>query len=99
SVITAVGMAEQIEIMIAAVVIAVICMMFFAGPVGRFVAAHPTVQILALSFLILIGVTLIADGLDLHIPKGYIYFAMAFSLGVQMLNLKATKNRQPANEP
>jgi predicted tellurium resistance membrane protein TerC len=89
SVITAVGMANHLAIMIIAVVIAVIFMMFFAGSISEFVNRHPTVKMLALSFLLLIGVTLIAEGLDQHIPKGYIYFAMAFSVFVEMLNLKA----------
>jgi predicted tellurium resistance membrane protein TerC len=91
SVITAVGMANQIEIMIAAVVIAVAFMMFSAGPVSEFVERHPTVKMLALSFLLLIGFTLIAESLDRHIPKGYIYFAMAFSVLVEMLNLRVRK--------
>jgi predicted tellurium resistance membrane protein TerC len=88
SVITAVGMAEHIEIMIAAVVIAVIIMMVSASAISNFVNKHPTVKMLALSFLLLIGVSLLAEGLDQHIPKGYIYFAMAFSVLVEMLNLK-----------
>ena len=88
SVITAVGMAEDLGVMIAAVVIAVGFMMVFATPVSDFVERHPTVKMLALSFLLLIGVALIADGLNQHIPKGYIYFAMAFSVGVEMLNLR-----------
>jgi predicted tellurium resistance membrane protein TerC len=96
SVITAVGMADQIGVMIAAVVIAVGFMMVFAGPVSRFVERHPTVKMLALSFLLLIGVSLIAEGLDRHIPKGYIYFAMAFSVFVEMLNLRL---RRGAPEP
>ncbi len=91
SVITAVGMAQQVEIMIAAVVLAVVVMMFFAGPVGDFVDRHPTVKMLALSFLLLIGVTLIAEGLGQHISKGYIYFAMAFSVFVEVLNLRLRK--------
>ncbi len=91
SVITAVGMVDEISIMIAAVVGAVAFMMVFAGPISAFVEAHPTVKMLALSFLLLIGVTLIADGFDQHIPKGYIYFAMAFSVFVEMLNLKLRK--------
>jgi predicted tellurium resistance membrane protein TerC len=95
SVITAVGMAEHIEIMIAAVVIAVIVMMFSAGAISNFVNKHPTVKMLALSFLLLIGVSLLAEGLDQHIPKGYIYFAMAFSVLVEMLNLKMKKNTKP----
>jgi len=88
SVITAVGMARDIEVMIAAIIVAVIVMMVAAKPIGEFVERHPTVKMLALAFLILIGVALIADGLDVHIPKGYIYFAMAFSVGVEMLNLR-----------
>lgn len=91
SVITAVGMVDNISIMISAVVIAVLFMMAFAGPIGRFVERHPTVKMLALSFLLLIGMTLIAEGFDQHLPKGYIYSAMAFSVFVEMLNLKAKK--------
>jgi predicted tellurium resistance membrane protein TerC len=91
SVITAVGMVEHIEIMVAAVIVAVIFMMFFAGPISAFVERHPTVKMLALSFLLLIGVTLIAEGFDQHISKGYIYFAMAFSVFVEMLNLRLRK--------
>ena len=91
SVITAVGMADQIAVMIAAVVIAVGFMMIFAGPISRFVEKHPTVKILALSFLLLIGVTLIAEGFNQHIPKGYIYFAMAFSVFVEFLNQRVQK--------
>lgn len=97
SVITAVGMAKDIEVMVAAVVIAVIVMMVFAGPVASFVKKHPTVKMLALSFLILIGVALLGDGLNLHIPKGYIYFAMAFSLVVEALNLRASAVRRAAS--
>ena len=92
SVITAVGMADHIEIMIAAVVIAVIIMMISASSISSFVNKHPTVKMLALSFLLLIGVSLLAEGLDQHIPKGYIYFAMAFSVLVEMLNLKMKNN-------
>jgi len=91
SVITAVGMVDQIGIMVSAVVIAVVFMMMFAGPIGRFVERHPTVKMLALSFLLLIGMTLIGEGWDQHIPKGYIYSAMAFSVFVEMLNLRAQK--------
>jgi predicted tellurium resistance membrane protein TerC len=91
SVITAVGMADDISIMVAAVVIAVAIMMFAAGPVSEFVDAHPTVKVLALSFLLLIGVSLIADGFDVHIPKGYIYFAMGFSVFVEAINLRVKK--------
>lgn len=88
SVITAVGMASHLGIMITAVVIAVLFMMAFAGPISRFVHDHPTVKMLALAFLLLIGVTLMAEGFDQHISKGYIYFAMAFSVFVEMLNLR-----------
>jgi predicted tellurium resistance membrane protein TerC len=95
SVITAVGMVNNIPIMIAAVIIAVIFMMFFSGPISGFVERHPTVKMLALSFLLLIGVVLIADGLGQHISKGYIYFAMAFSVFVEMLNIKTRKVSVP----
>jgi predicted tellurium resistance membrane protein TerC len=88
SVITAIGMAEDLWVMIAAVVIAVGVMMLSAGTIGDFVERHPTVKILALSFLLLIGLALLADGFDRHIPKGYIYFAMGFSVFVEMINLK-----------
>lgn len=93
SVITAVGMVDEIWIMIAAVVVAVLFMMVFASPISNFVDRHPTVKMLALSFLLLIGVTLIAEAFDRHIPKGYIYFAMAFSVFVEMLNLRLRKSR------
>ena len=88
SVITAIGLADQLAVMAAAIIIAVIFMMFMAGTVSRFIEIHPTVKILALSFLLLIGVALVGDGLDMHIPKGYIYFAMAFSVLVELLNLR-----------
>ena len=91
SVITAVGMANHIEVMIAAVIIAVLVMMVSASAISNFVNQHPTVKILALSFLLLIGVSLLAEGFEQHIPKGYIYFAMGFSVGVEMLNLKMKK--------
>ena len=91
SVITAVGMADDLSVMIAAVVIAVGIMFFSAGSVARFVEAHPTVKVLALSFLLLIGFSLIADGFGVHIPKGYIYFAMGFSIFVEVINLRASK--------
>ncbi|HYO84074.1 MAG TPA: TerC family protein [Bryobacteraceae bacterium] len=91
SVITAVGMAEDISVMVVAVVVAVGFMMFTAGTVSAFVERHPTVKMLALSFLLLIGVTLIAESFDRHIPKGYIYFSMAFAVFVEMLNLRASK--------
>ena len=93
SVITAVGMVDEVAVMIAAVVVAVAFMMVFAGPISRFVERHPTVKMLALSFLLLIGVTLMAEGFGQHISKGYIYFAMAFSVLVEMLNLKMRKSQ------
>src|SRR5687767_11974191 len=93
SVITAVGMADDLAVMIIAIVIAVGVMMFAAGAIGRFVDSHPTIKMLALSFLVLIGVALIAEGIDVHIPKGYIYFAMAFSVVVEMLNLRIRRGR------
>jgi predicted tellurium resistance membrane protein TerC len=95
SVITAVGMARAIEVMIAAVVIAVLVMMVFAGTISAFIDRHPTMKILALSFLLMIGVVLIADGLGQHVSKGYIYFAMAFSLFVEVLNLRIRKTTEP----
>jgi predicted tellurium resistance membrane protein TerC len=91
SVITAVGMVDEIGVMIAAVIVAVGFMMVFSRPISQFVSRHPTVKMLALSFLLMIGIALIAEGLDQHIPKGYIYFAMAFSLGVELLNLRARR--------
>ncbi len=97
SVITAIGMANLLGVMIAAVVIAMVVMLMFAGAISSFVERHPTIKMLALSFLLLIGVTLVADGLGHHIPKGYIYFSMAFSLGVEMLNLRLRTKPQPVN--
>jgi predicted tellurium resistance membrane protein TerC len=94
SVITAVGMVDEIGVMIAAVVVAIGFMMAFSGAISGFVSRHPTIKMLALSFLILIGVALIAEGLDRHIPKGYIYFAMAFSVGVELLNLRARRRQE-----
>jgi predicted tellurium resistance membrane protein TerC len=91
SVITAVGLAKNIEVMILAIVIAVGVMMLSAKALGDFVDSHPTIKMLALSFLILVGVSLIGEGFEMHIPKGYIYFAMAFSIGVELLNLKIRK--------
>jgi len=91
SVITAVGMVNNIPVMVAAVIVAVIFMMFFSGPIANFVDKHPTIKMLALSFLLLIGVTLMADGFGQHISKGYIYFAMGFSVFVEMLNLRLRK--------
>jgi len=93
SIITALGMASQLAIMIAAVVIAVGFMMLFSGKISAFVEKHPTIKMLALSFLLLIGVALIGDGFDMHIPKGYIYFAMAFSVMVEMLNLRLRRGK------
>ncbi|MBK7643406.1 MAG: TerC family protein [Planctomycetes bacterium] len=95
SVITAVGMAQHLWVMITAVVLAVGAMMLFAGAVGEFVERHPTIKVLALSFLILIGVMLVAEGLGQHIEKGYVYFAMAFSLGVELLNLRMRRGAKP----
>jgi len=97
SVITAVGMVQQVGIMIAAVVAAVLVMMAFARPIGDFVSHHPTIKMLALAFLLAIGVMLMADGFGHHVPKGYIYFAMAFSLFVEMLNLKAGHRERPVH--
>jgi predicted tellurium resistance membrane protein TerC len=94
SVITAVGMAQALEVMMAAVVIAVGVMLFASGPVSNFVNGHPTVKMLALSFLLLVGVALVADGLHFHIPKGYLYFAIAFSVLVEALNLLASRRRR-----
>ena len=91
SIITAVGMVEQVAVMIAAVVASVGLMMLFAGVIGRFVSDHPTIKMLALSFLLLVGVLLIAEGLGQHVPKGYVYFAMAFSVAVEMLNIRLRK--------
>jgi predicted tellurium resistance membrane protein TerC len=95
SVITAVGLAQHVPVMVAAIVIAVLVMMFAAKAVGEFVDRHPTVKMLALSFLILIGVALVAESADLHIPKGYIYFAMAFSVLVEMLNMRLRRRVAP----
>ncbi|MDQ3829574.1 MAG: TerC family protein, partial [Candidatus Tectomicrobia bacterium] len=98
SVLTAIGMVSQIEIMVAAVVASVIFMMLFSGVISDFVQRHPTVKMLALSFLLLIGVTLIVDGFHQHIPRGYIYFAMGFSVFVEMLNLRLRRRRVPPVE-
>lgn len=91
SVITAIGMVSNVGIMIAAVVVSIVAMMFFAGSIGAFVQRHPTLKMLALAFLLLIGFTLVVEGIEIHIPKGYIYFAMAFSVFVEMLNIKLRK--------
>ena len=96
SIITAIGMAQDIEIMIAAVVIACVIMYVSSGPVARFVADHPTTKMLALAFLVLIGLALVADGFQFHIPRGYIYFAITFSAAVEMFNVIAKRNRKKA---
>ncbi|MEK9284426.1 MULTISPECIES: TerC family protein [unclassified Bradyrhizobium] len=98
SIITAIGMAQDIEIMIAAVVIACLIMYISSGPVARFVAEHPTTKMLALAFLVLIGVALVADGFKFHIPRGYIYFAIAFSAAVEFFNVLAKRNRKKARQ-
>jgi len=92
SIITAVGLVDELEIMFAAVVTSVLLMMAFAGAIGRLLSAHPTIKVLALAFLFVIGVVLIADGFDQHIPKGYVYFAMAFSIAVETLNIRIRKS-------
>ncbi|TYO98706.1 putative tellurium resistance membrane protein TerC [Geothermobacter ehrlichii] len=97
SVITAVGLARDLPVMMLAIILAVLAMMLAAGAIGRFVEEHPTFKMLALSFLILIGVTLMADGLGLHVPKGYVYFAMGFSVAVELLNMKVRKRRSPVH--
>ena len=95
SVITAVGLAQQIEVMALAIIIAVLVMMFAARAISEFVDTHPTIKMLALSFLILVGTALIAEGFDFHVPRGYIYFAMAFSVAVEMLNLRLRRHATP----
>lgn len=97
SVITAVGLAQQLVVMALAIVLSVIVMMFAARSIGEFVDRHPTIKMLALAFLILVGTALIAEGLEFHIPKGYIYFAMAFSVGVEMLNLRLRSRAAPVH--
>ena len=97
SIITAVGMVDRIEVMIAAVILSVGLMMVFASTIGRFVSDHPTIKMLALSFLVVVGVTLIAEGFDHHVPKGYIYFAMAFSIFVEMINLRVRAKSAPVH--
>src|SRR5690606_41181786 len=95
SVITAVGLADHVSVMAIAIIIAVGVMLFAAKSIGEFVGSHPTIKILALSFLVVVGLTLMVEGFDVHVPKGYIYFAMAFSLGVEMLNIHMRKKRNP----
>ena len=97
SIITAVGMVSQVQVMIAAVVASVGLMMLFARAIGEFVSNHPTIKMLALSFLVVVGVVLLADGFGHHVPKGYIYFAMAFSVGVEMLNIRMRKKTTPVD--
>lgn len=97
SIITAIGMAQDLEVMIAAVIIACFVMYVSSGPVARFVAEHPTTKMLALAFLVLIGVALVADGFQFHIPRGYIYFAISFSLAVEAFNILAKRNRKRAS--
>jgi predicted tellurium resistance membrane protein TerC len=99
SIITAIGMAEDLEVMVAAVVIAMIVMYLAAGPVGTFIAEHPTTKMLALAFLVLIGVALVADGFEFHMPRGYIYFAMAFAGAVEAFNVMARRNRRRRRSP
>jgi len=98
SVVTAVGMAEHLPIMIAAVVIAMVIMMWSSGPVARFIQDHPTTKMLALAFLLLVGMALVADGMHFHIPRGYLYFAIAFSMLVEVLNLAAQRRRKRLRE-
>lgn len=95
SVITAVGLVDEVSVMATAIIAAVLVMMFAAQPIGDFVDAHPTIKILALAFLILVGVTLMVEGFDVHVPKGYIYFAMAFSVAVEMINLRIRARTRP----
>jgi len=91
SIITAIGMVDELAIMIAAVVVSVLLMMVFSAPVARFIAENPTLKMLALAFLVVVGVVLIADGFDFHVPKGYVYFAMAFAFAVELLNMRARR--------
>jgi predicted tellurium resistance membrane protein TerC len=95
SVITAVGLADHVSVMAIAIILAVGVMLFAAKSIGEFVETHPTIKMLALSFLVMVGLTLMVEGFDVHVPKGYIYFAMAFSLGVEMLNIRIRKKREP----
>ncbi|HUQ10179.1 MAG TPA: TerC family protein [Steroidobacteraceae bacterium] len=99
SIITAVGMVDEVAVMIAAVVASVGLMMLFAKAIGDFVSAHPSIKMLALSFLLVVGVMLVAEGFEHHVPKGYIYFAMAFSVAVEMLNIRARRKRQAKESP
>ena len=92
--ITAVGLIEYVSIMVIAIILSVVVMLFTARPISIFLENHPTIKMLALAFLLLIGFTLIAEGFDVHVPKGYIYFAMAFSIGVEILNIKVRKKKE-----
>jgi predicted tellurium resistance membrane protein TerC len=94
SVLTAIGLANHVSIMVAAIVIAVIVMMFMAGPIHEFIERHPTIKILALSFLILVGIALVGESFDMQVPKGYLYFAMAFSVGVEMVNIRMRRSQR-----
>jgi predicted tellurium resistance membrane protein TerC len=98
SVITAVGMVAHVEIMVIAVILAIIVMLVFATPIGDFVGKHPSIKILALSFLVMIGVLLVAEGTGQHFDRGYVYFAMMFSLGIEVLNMRYRAHRAPASE-
>jgi len=97
SVFTAVGLAQDVEIMVAAIVISVLVMMFMARPINEFIDRHPTIKMLALSFLILIGVALVGEAFDFHFPKGYLYFAMAFSVVVEMFNIRLRRHVKPVD--
>ena len=99
SVITAIGMVSIVPVMVLAVILAVGVMLFAAGPIGEFIERHPTIKMLALSFLILVGVALLAEGLGMHIPRGYVYFAMAFSVAVEALNLRLRRNEEASRNP
>src|SRR5262249_20143639 len=94
SIITAIGMAQEVEVMVGAIVIAMLVMYAASGPVSQFIAEYPTIKMLALAFLVLIGTALVADGFDFHIPRGYIYFAMTFSAAVEFFNVMARRNRR-----
>jgi predicted tellurium resistance membrane protein TerC len=96
SVLTAIGLANQISIMVAAIVMAVLVMMFLAGPIHEFIERHPTIKVLALSFLILVGIALVGESFDMKVPKGYLYFAMAFSVGVEMVNIRMRRKSDAA---
>ncbi|MEQ9350461.1 MAG: TerC family protein, partial [Alphaproteobacteria bacterium] len=94
SIITAIGMVDHLPVMIAAVVVGILVMLFLSEPLGAFIERHPTAKMLAMSFLLIVGMALVADGLGFHIPRGYLYFAIAFSSGVEALNILARRHRQ-----